>query len=219
MKLRSEIDYRVTELKKNIKSKEMDGFIKEFQPFIVSCASDVLGRYISMENDDGYEIANIAFYEAIRGYDFDRGSFISFAKLIIRNNLLNYIKTEKNKRSIPMEAEDLESICGEEEPRSDLVDEILLFEKELLNYGITISDLEEKAPKHGDARKSAKELALKIIKDDEILNRFLIKRRLPVTSISGKYKVSRKVIYGNREYIISIIVIYINDLNYLKEWL
>ena len=217
--IRSDIDYRVAELKKNINSKEMEIFIKDFQPFIVSCASDVLGRYISMENDDGYEIANIAFYEAIRGYDFDRGSFIGFAKLIIRNNLLNYIKSENNKKTVPMEDDQIETICKEDAASSDLRDEILLFEKELLNYGITISDLEEKAPKHGDARKAAKELALKIIKDDEILNRFLIKRRLPVTGISGKYKVSRKVIYGNREYIISIIVIYINDLNYLKEWL
>jgi len=217
--LRSEIDYMVEQLNKKPDSKELNEFINEFKPFIISQASSVLKRYVYIENDEGYETALIAFYDSILNYDFSKGSFIAYSKTIIHNRLINYAKKESNNILVPMDNEILESINDGDQEEVELRNEIEYFEKKLKEYGINIDMLEEKSPKHKDTRDYAKGLAIKILDNKEILDIFNEKKKLPVTKISKEYSVSRKVIYKSKEYIISIIIILTGDFEYLKNWI
>ncbi|HKK95633.1 MAG TPA: sigma factor [Anaerovoracaceae bacterium] len=217
--IRSEIDYRVKKLNKKTDSRELNEFINEFKPFIVSQASNVLKRYVYIENDEGYENALIAFYDAIVSYDFDKGSFIAYSKKIIHNRLINYLKKENNNMVVSLENEDLEGISDKSQEQKELKTEIEEFETELCKYGLTVEILEEKSPKHKDTRDFAKELAIKIKDDQEIIPLFNEKRKLPITKISRKYGISRKVLYKSKEYITSIVIILNKNFICLKNWI
>ncbi len=47
--------------------------------------------------DEELSIALMAFNEAIDGYDTSKGSFLSFAKLVINRRLIDYLR-KKTKR-------------------------------------------------------------------------------------------------------------------------
>ena len=217
--IRSEIDYRVKKLNKKPHSRELNEFIKEFKPFIVSQASNVLKRYVYIEDDEGYEHALIAFYDAIVSYDFDKGSFIAYSKKIIHNKLINYLKKENNNKIVLIENDNLEIVSDTSQEQIQLINEIEEFEKELNKYGLNIEILEEKSPKHKDTREVAKEVAIRISCDKEIVDLFISKNKLPITKISRKYGISRKVLYKSKEYITSIVIILNKNFIYLKNWI
>lgn len=71
----------------------METLIKQCEFFILRTASDISKRYIS-NNDDEYSIALLAFVQAIEGYDIDKGSFFSFAELLMKRRLVDYFRTQ-----------------------------------------------------------------------------------------------------------------------------
>ena len=89
-----ELDQRVVSLQKST-SKEQEDFIKEFTPFILSTASQRIGRYVEVENDEAYSVALQSFYKAILSFQEEKGHFLPFAKLLIDRDLLNHLKKRK----------------------------------------------------------------------------------------------------------------------------
>ncbi|WP_313127303.1 hypothetical protein [Proteiniclasticum ruminis] len=88
------LDQRVVSLQKST-SKEQEDFIKEFTPFILSTASQRIGRYVEVENDEAYSVALQSFYKAILSFQEEKGHFLPFAKLLIDRDLLNHLKKRK----------------------------------------------------------------------------------------------------------------------------
>ncbi len=72
----------------------LEQFIKRHKGFIKRCAVLTMKRFIS-ESDDAWSIALIAFHEAVRSYGEGKGSFKSFAGMVIRRRLIDYIKSEQ----------------------------------------------------------------------------------------------------------------------------
>lgn len=219
MTIRSDIDYTVLKIQKDIHSKNFEEFIESSKPFIISTVSKKLGRYVNIENDDGYEIALLAFYNAIVKYKFDKGTFLSFAKVLIDNQLINYLKKANRDKQSSLEDVDIENIKDTSTGEIELKMEIQAFEGELSKFGIDFDTLVVNSPKHYDTREEARIIARKTSKEEDLVKHLFKKKRLPVTEMSKRFSVSRKVIYGSKEYIISIIIIIIKKFDLIKTWI
>ena len=81
----------------------LNKFIKDNKRFIMVSASKATRRFIS-ENDDEWSIALIAFHEAVKSYDLSKGNFRTFAALVIRRRLTDYIISQsRHQAEIPLE--------------------------------------------------------------------------------------------------------------------
>lgn len=212
-----ELDQRVVSLQKST-SKEQEDFINEFIPFILSTASQRIGRYVEVENDEAYSVALQSFYKAILSFQEEKGHFLPFAKLLIDRDLLNHLKKEK-----PLEpsVDEIPFSDSQEELLDHLLlkEEIEVFVRDLERFGLQLEDLVELVPKHRDTKEKARQLAFVLAEDEDLMNMIFRKYTLPMTRISLKYQISRKVLYGSREYILSILVVLKNNLTLLYKWI
>ena len=212
-----ELDQRVVSLQKST-SKEQEDFIKEFTPFILSTASQRIGRYVEVENDEAYSVALQSFYKAILSFQEEKGHFLPFAKLLIDRDLLNHLKKEKH---LEPSVDEIPFSDSQEELLDHLLlkEEIEVFVKDLERFGLQLEDLVELVPKHRDTKEKARQLAFVLAEDEDLMNMIFRKYTLPMTRISLKYQISRKVLYGSREYILSILVVLKNNLTLLYKWI
>src|SRR5690625_3300533 len=145
--------------------------LKAYQPFIAKCVSGVCKRYIDPEQDDEFSIGLSAFHSAIETFSPDKGSsFLSFAKLVITRRIIDDIRAKQRypdsvsldetfdaeKMENPREIKAVKDAYKEEQDIWYRRQEILDFQKKLAAYKISLSELTEVAPKHKDARESAK---------------------------------------------------------------
>jgi DNA-directed RNA polymerase specialized sigma24 family protein len=74
----------------------LDGFVRKYESFILKCASNTSKRYIT-KSDDEWSVAMEAFCSAIASYSYEKGSFLSFAELLIRRRLIDYFRLEQRR--------------------------------------------------------------------------------------------------------------------------
>ena len=104
------LEERVAEATNDKKLK--NDLIGEYQNFILAAASKVLKRSVTT-SDDEYIIAMVAFGDAIDGYNENKGNFLSFAKTVIRNRIIDSIRREAKHNSVPFSALEKENSDGE----------------------------------------------------------------------------------------------------------
>lgn len=204
---------------------ERNYLIQDYIPFIIRVISNQLNRYIETENSDEFSIGLIAFNEAIDKYDPSKGSFLSFAELVIRNRVKDlYRKRQKEQKEISLE-ECLDNSPGFPELREEidddsicLRDEIKQYEAELAKFNISFEDLVEETPKHADTRSNAVDLSERISQDKPIVEEMYIKKRLPLSKVVLKFKTTLKVVKRSRKFIISMVVIFTSNFSQLKIW-
>jgi len=208
---------------------EAERLIQDFLPFIVKTVSTVVKRYITPENDDEFSIGVHAFYEAAKRYTAERGEFLSFAKIVIRSRVLNFLesgKKEKTAFSLDDEAyqhitASLESQFGDPalEKENVIADEIELLNVALKDFHFSLEDLASCAPKHQETRNRAILIGETVQKDVPLKEKMYEKKRLPVTEISRKYSFTEKILKGSKHFIITVIVIIDRKLKNLRLWL
>lgn len=210
-------------------------FINKYIPFIRKVTAGVCKRYINPSRDDEFSIGMIAFSEAIHQYSSDKGSsFLSFANLVIRRRVIDYIRMEQRRRtslSFDYKDEDKENMENfaevaasfqtyrtnlEKEYRQE---EISHFQDRLQTFGIKLFEVADQCPKHHDARINMIEISKIIIEHDDILTTLLVKKRLPVKQLMEYMSMSRKTIERNRKYIIAMVIVLSEDYYYLKDYL
>ncbi|WP_040211133.1 sigma factor [Clostridium polynesiense] len=212
--------------KSKVDNKNMDNMIKEHLPFIISTISSVTGRYISLENDEELSIGLMAFAEAMDKYDEERGSFLSFAKLVIESRIKNYLAKE-NKYQDTISLDKLveqgfdvpDIIENPIEDKSILRTEIYRFKEDLKDFGITMELLVDSAPKHKDTRKRAVEVSEKVSEDADLTSFIFEKKRLPIKKISLKYLVTEKILKRSKFFILSVIIIFFRKYRNLILWI
>ncbi|KZM55356.1 RNA polymerase sigma factor SigI [Anoxybacillus geothermalis] len=209
--------------------------IQQYKPFIAKTVSGVCKRFIR-EEDDEASIGLIAFNEAIEKYAPHKGgSFLSFAELLIKRRLIDYIRKEARTRDAVWYTEDRED--GEQTAQAYLdaklsVDEfykqieqeqrreeIIHYQQVLKQFGIHFHDLVEQSPKHKDARLNAIHVAQLLVEKEELLGFLFQKKQLPIKQLETMASVSRKTIERNRKYIIAVAVILAGDYIYLKDYI
>ena len=102
----------------NISTENLDQLVKKHMAFLIRTTSHFTGKYVSIENDEEFSIALMAFTEAVTKYDEDRGNFLGFAKLVIESRLKTYLWKKRNESSeVSLEAMQEEGIDFAEEKR------------------------------------------------------------------------------------------------------
>lgn len=228
----------INERVKSIKNEKekLNEFIEEYKPFVASCVENFIGRKVEFGSDDELSIALIAFNEAILKYDIDKGNFLSFARGVIRNRLIDYYRKEQREKAkvaflMKDNSEDEEDDAFEEISRMRSFElyeeeeisyqrrlEIEAFKRELETFGISLFDVAKSSPKIKATKKECSKIIHYILENRELLDILLKKKYLPVEKIASGTKIHRKKIERCRNYIIAGVLILRGEYYYLKEY-
>jgi len=218
---------------KNIQQGDEDdknNLIQEYIPFIKKVLVNQLGSYIQVENDDSFSVGLIAFNEAIEKYDEDRGNFLTFASVVIKSRLIDQHRKESRKSKevfiSQIQKEDDEDYYTKDvmvvegfevgiETKLDLASLV----HNMKDFGVSLDDLIQEAPKHQDTRQAAIEIGKYVFENSGLCKRFLSTGNLPTNDIIRDLNVSRKVVQRSRKFIIVIILILNSDLDTLKAYI
>ncbi len=230
---------RVTEAKYSRPA--MEQLIADHRQFIQASASRALGRFIT-ESDDEYIAAMEAFYEAVLKYEPERGSFPSFAGLVIKRRLLDhYRRKQKYSPEISVDGAVMDSgydLTDEDEvpdpvaisvqeqmaaddPERDRLNmrlEIETLQQTLSAYGFGFAEMKEAAPSSEKTRKNCREVACMLLKEN-LMPGVRREKHLPMQDIKRKLDISPKKIERHRKYIIAVCEILDGDYPYLSEFL
>lgn len=209
-----------------------------YAPYALSVASRATGRFIRLGEDDEANIALIALDEAARTFVAAKGSFLPFASQVIRRRLIDYLRHQgRRSTEIPagvrfapgdpeMADDQLASLettiavvtAREYEESEARKHELLAYSRELSRYGLTFDELARVAPRHRDARDSAKDVARVLAADPAMRKRLIVSKQLPLRELQMRTGVGRKSLERHRKYIIAVALILMGDYELLSEY-
>lgn len=221
---------------KNGEKAVLHDLLSSYTPFMKKTASFVCKRYIT-EQDDEFSIAMFAFNEAIEHFEIDRNaSFLTFAHLLIRRKLIDYIRKESRIKEVSLgqmtshqedqqdaftileSSQSFEQFTAKQQAE-ERKNEITIYETLLKPYGLSFEELVKVSPSHEDSRQTAIQIAQIIAETDEFYEILQTKKRLPMKELEELVEVSRKTIERQRKYIIAIVILLKSDLHYIKDYL
>ena len=202
---------------------------------ILRTASSVCRHYVN-RSDDEWSVALGAFSKAVDVYDEAKGDFLPFAQMLIRRELIDWFRSQKNTlHEVSVAPHVLE---GGGEPEEDaegaylavirqsreaddhsLRDEIVAANELLQGYGFRFFDLTECSPQQDKTRRECA-VAIRFMLTDSALFAALSKsRKLPIKALAAASGVSRKTLDRYRKYIIMAVLILDGDYPQLAEYL
>lgn len=211
-----------------------DYLLRSYQPFTAKVVSEVCKRYIDPLRDDEFSIGLSAFNEAIFLYCPDKGSsFLSFAKLIVKRKVIDHIRY--NSRRIkalsfdqfydeeymenPAEISIVMDQYNEEQDAIKRREETLDYRERLREFNLNFNELVKVSPKHRDARDNAVSIARMLLKDNEMKEYVLTKKKLPIKKLEKCVNVSKKTLERNRKFILAVFVVLHGNYIYLQDYL
>ncbi len=222
-------------LEEAVSEKEKERFIQEHEQTILRMASASCHRYIT-KSDDEWSVALYAFSRAIDLYAAAKGEFFSFAKLLIKRDLIDYFRANKKAESeITVAPHVLE---GNGEPEEDtegvylsmvkasrqavdnsLQEEIMAANEMLEDYGFRFFDLTECSPKQDRTKNECAKAIRWMLQNEELKQELKHTKKLPIKAISSGSSVSRKILDKYRKYLIMAILILDGDYPHIAEYL
>lgn len=216
----------------------LDAFIRKNRRFILGCAYKTVRHFVS-ESDDEWSIALIAFHEAVQTYDGSKGNFKSFAALVIKRRLLDYIDSQaKYSREVhadlggaeladdelaPIQLEaqravarqSMESGLSEQAMR----DEIEAVGDTLRAYGFSFFELAECSPKAQKTKDACARVIRALLADAALMAHMRRTGTLPAKALCEAADVHKKILENHRKYIIAAAEILDGDYPGLAEYL
>lgn len=208
----------------------IDDFIEKNKKFIYSVTANVCKRNLQWENDDELSIALIAFNNACKTYVESKGNFFSYAKVLIKNALIDYFRKASNNPYLVFNSDDKEielmdsknTLTNYEIQQENLKrsEEIIDFSNELKQYKLSFDVLVESSPSHRDTKDKLLNLAFVCSKETSIVDYIYNNKMLPVKQICLLTGENRKFIEKWRRYILALILIFSNnEYIYLRSYL
>mgnify|MGYP002622001119 FL=1 len=199
-----------------------EDLIRQLNPFLIHIISRVTGRYVDVHNAPEYSAGLEALSDALDRFEPDRGNFLSFASVLVRNRVLDGIRQEnRHGNTVPLEGVLEETLASPEDftERLSLKDEIQRFSRILDQWGIAFDDLPESSPRHRDTRESMQQLSVEIWKDPALMESFRNRRRLPRKEIRRKLGVSDRVLTAHRSYVTACVLLLDSGLEEIRQYL
>lgn len=216
---------------------KLDDFIEQFEPFILKTASKYAGKFVS-RMDDEWSVSLMAFSEAVSAYSMDKGSFLSFAALVIKRRSVDY-KRSQNRRGAEFAVDPgLFGDSGAEENTVNIKNEIagklassageeqknLSYEIESVNaafgaYGFSFLDLANCSPKSFKTKAACAKATRYILQNPILMEQLKSSRLLPIKTIVKNTDIPRKLLDHHRKYIIAAVEILAGDYPYLAEYM
>ncbi|MCR5594389.1 MAG: sigma-70 family RNA polymerase sigma factor [Lachnospiraceae bacterium] len=218
-----------------------DSFIAKNQKFIIRCANQTLGRFITI-SDDEFSIALIAFSEALDSFDEYKGSFPGFASMVIRRRLTDHLRSEyRHSREISVEPYSMDGNIEDDEDadalqmeirdktarmsenevsdKSSVTDEIEALGSLLGRYGFGFFDLTDSSPSSSKTKRECAKAVKTILNDEVLLDTMRKKRTLPIKELALKSGVKVKLLERHRKYIIAATEILNGEYPLLAEYM
>lgn len=208
-------------LAKNGNTTAQENLLKHCKSFILRTSSEICKRKLAWENDDELSIALLAFDEAVKSYDPERGAnFYSFARRVIHQRLIDYFRSEQKHQHLSLNgsiddnqqfnqieaAQSLDEFNRGKE-QEELAEIMLEFDRTLKEYNVSLEELAEVCPKHRDTREKLLGVAKILCNDPNLMGSFQNKKRLPAGSLASSANVSTKVLDKGRKYVIALALI------------
>lgn len=225
-----QLEHMVLESKSD--EEKLNDLLESYKPFIASCTNKVSGKFLRYGADDELSIAMMAFVQAVRNYIPENGDFLNYAKVIIRNKVIDYYRSQNkhNNRMIYLKTGDDETedtfeiqvsmeAYDEEKAKADRILEINLLKETLSHYDISFWDLESVAPKNKKTRKICKDVICFICNNPILLSEVLKNKNLPAAQIEKGLNIKRKKFERHRKYILTVLIIKTGDFPYLSEYI
>ncbi len=214
---------------------DLEKFVKKNEGFIIKTASKAVGGFITKSSEQ-WPIALAAFCEAVGSYSAEKGGFLSFAELVIKRRLIDYVKSQSRFRNeIPVDPYNFECDSSEDfedrqvsyaevarlsyTPNSDIRLEIEAVSEVLTGYGISFSDLVGVSPKAEKTRRSCARAIVAFIKNPELLSEMREKKTLPIKKLKFLSGTPQKILERHRKYIIAGTEIISGDYPCLAEYI
>jgi len=210
-----EIDQMALEAAKD--EKKLSAFIEQYEFFIIKTASKTAKHYIS-KNDDEWAIALVAFSDAVKKYDYERGSFLGFAELMIHRNLVDYYRIQ-GRHSAEIQVDQIENEAVVEYNDGNLKLEIEAITEVLKSYGFTFMDLVDCSPKAGKTKTACAKAVSHMVNNQILAREMQASKQLPAKLIEKNTGVPRKILERHRKYIIAAAEILHGDYPYLSDYL
>lgn len=194
--------------------------ITNHKPFIINVVSHISKRYITWSEEEA-SIGLIAFNRSIDTFQPDKGmEFLSFCYMLIKRDLITYFRSNSKYAgyiSIEQIDEDTQVTSLEVEKsvqsyrhivsREELVEEILELNSILSEYDIRFEELEQSCPKHKDTREIINKMVFEFIKDKELIDEMIKKKRFPAAVFIRRSGYPHKTVERFRKYIITLTII------------
>lgn len=207
-----------------------DSFISDYIPFIKAQVSKLMKRPVNIQQDDEYSVAMIAFHEAINGYSKTRGTFLSYASLLMRNRIIDFWRKNNRHNQVisinaPTSNEDQtieDSLTDDEDYEENLAireatkEEIIELSTQLRAFDVSLTDIADDSPKQERTLAACKRVVAYVKEDAELMEDFLRTKRLPLKKLTDGSKVARKTIERHRKYIIGLLLIYTNGYEIIR---
>lgn len=211
-----DLDEKAQRASKDPEYKEQ--FITDNESFILQQAYYCSGHAVDKSSDE-WSISLIAFDQAIRTYSPEKGSFAGYARVLIRNRLIDYFRSQtRHFPEVQMAPEDMVSF-HEEEKNDSLHDEIIALSERLKLYGISFAELERHSPKKGRTRRNCGQILNYMAEHPELCNEMRKKKMFPVKEVEKNLKIHRKIMERHRKYLITAVEIMVGDYPQLAEYL
>ncbi len=205
-------------------------FINSYKPFIIKSVSQVLNKNKDIESSEEFSIGLMAFNESIECYDEEKKhSFMDFSKQVIKRRVIDYIRlSQRNANVYPFSSFDettnfeekfLMDIRSNHAYEFELKEEFDYLEKSINNFGITIEQLINSSPKHKDTRFNCIRIASLIAEDENLYQKFCLKKTLPFAELRQKVNLSQRTLEKNRKFIIAMVLILRSNLDVLKKYI
>ncbi len=210
-------------------------FAKAQRHFIINCAYRTTKKYIT-QSDDEWSIALIAFLNAVKTYQQDKGRFLPYAEIIIKRHLIDYYRSiKKYTPELTVDPIIFESKPDDEENNIDIriavsdkivqqadnsiKDEIEAVNKEFKEFGFSFGSLSKCSPKSVKTKMACKKAILYILDNKFITNEIHLTKQLPIKIIQTDTGLPRKLLEHHRRYILAAIMILSGEYPRLAEYL
>ncbi len=240
-------DTPVDELRdKAILAKEDDRVFEELvdenKQWILRCVSETVHRFAT-DSDDEWSVALMAFHEAVRSYDAEKGPFRAFASVVIKRRVLDYVRSEgrhsdetavmpgafdgdfDEEDASPLNLAVQQSVAaasmsGTPDDRARQAREEIEEMQEILGqYGFSFFDLASCSPKTEKTKKSCGRAVRTLIASAVLMALMRLKRLLPIKELSEASGVIRKILERHRRYIIAAAEILDGDFPILASYM
>lgn len=215
---------------------KLEDFVLKHEGFVLKCAADATGRYMT-KSDDEWSVAQYALIEALRSYDLEKGSFYSYAALVIRRKLIDYYRGQQKYRpeqavdpavfsADPVDAESFDYTAYRIAESLTAADEgeALRLEIETVNavfrtYGFSFYELAACSPKSEKTRRSCAAAVGYLLEHPLLIHQLRTSKKLLIDTIAKNCRIHRKILERHRKYIIAAVEILYGDYPYLAEYL
>lgn len=206
--------------------------LAEHRPFVQKVARATCRRFLEWGQDEELSVALLALNEAIDRYDTDRGvPFEAYARTVVRSRLLDFLRREARERQRYVLGQEADEAAEWAELARDAYDreilareraeEIAAYAARLRDFNLSLAELARVSPKHRDSRQLMFRAAQALVERQELFQRLVATKRLPLAELSLASGISRKTLEKGRKYIVAVSLIlgYPEEFPYLYSYL